>query len=154
MKNEEAISYLERKLEHYEPLLSLAKKQEEAIKSENIEDLNSLITEKETHIQDIKRFEKVNPHFLLSQRAATVQESSGGSNPKTLTSDKRVDSLLKQLRSIITKLVNHDRDSMKSLSSTIDNIKTKADNLSKKIRRVKSSRMQQINTPRFIDVVR
>jgi hypothetical protein len=43
---------------------------------------------------------------------------------------------------------------MKSLSSTIGGIKTKAGNLSKKIRKVKSSRMQQINTPRFVDVVR
>ncbi len=59
-QNKEIISYLERKLEHYEPLLSLTKKQEEVIKSENIEDLNSLITKKETHIEDIKRFEKVN----------------------------------------------------------------------------------------------
>jgi hypothetical protein len=86
--------------------------------------------------------------------AARCESKKWGSNPKTLTSDKRVDSLLKQLRSIITKLVNHDRDSMKSLSSTIGGIKTKAGNLSNKIRRVKSSRMQQINTPRFIDVVR
>ncbi len=143
-QNKEVISYLERKLEHYKPLLSLAKKQEETIKSEGIKDLNSLITEKETHIEDIKRFEKLN---------VKLQEKTI-SNPKTLTSDKRVDSLLKQLRSIITKLVNHDRDSMKSISSTIDNLKTKAGNLNKKIRRIKSSRMQQINTPRFVDVVR
>ena len=142
-QNKEVISYLERKLEHYEPLLSLAKKQEEAIKSENIDDLNSLITKKESHIEDIKRFEKVN--IKLQKKIM--------SNPKTLASDKRVDSLRKQLHSIITKLINHDRDSMKSLSSTIGGIKTKAGNLSKKIRKVKSSRMQQINTPRFVDVV-
>ncbi len=152
-QNKEAISYLKRKLEHYEEILKLAKKQEEAIKSGNIKDLNSLITEKENHIKNIKRLEKRNPHFLLSQRAATVQESSGGSNPKNLISDKRLDSLLKQLHSIITKLVNHDRDSIKLLSSTIDSIKTKTSNLNRKIRRVKSSRMQQIRAPRFIDVV-
>ncbi len=146
-QNKEAISYLKRKLERYEEILKLAKKQEEAIKSGNIKDLNSLITEKENHIKNIKRLEKRNPHFLLSQ------ESSGGSNPKNLISDKGLDSLLKQLHSIITKLVNHDRDSIKLLSSTIDSIKTKTSNLNKKIRRVKSSRMQQIRTPRFIDVV-
>ncbi len=142
-QNKEAISYLERKLEFYESLLSLTKKQEEAIKAENVEGLNSLITKKETHIENIKAFDKLN---IKLQGKIT-------SNPKYLISDKRVDSLLKQLRSIITKLVNHDRDSMKSLSSTIGGIKTKAGNLSKKIRRVKSSRMQQINTPRFVDVV-
>ena len=152
-QNEKAISYLKKKLEHYKEILKLAKKQEEAIKSGNIKELNSLITEKENHIKNIKRLEKLNPHFLLSQRAATVQESSGGSNPKSLLSDIRFDSLLKQLHSIITKLVNHDREGIKLLSSTIDSIKTKASNLNKKIRRVKSSRMQQIRAPRFIDVV-
>ncbi|MEE8597267.1 MAG: flagellar export chaperone FlgN [bacterium] len=141
--NEEAISYLEKKLEHYESLLGLAKKQEEAIKSKNIEDLNSLITKKETHIENINAFDKLN---IKLQGKIT-------SNPIYLISDKRVDSLLKQLRSIITKLVNQDRDSMKLLSSTIDNIKTKTDNLNKKIRNVKSSRTQQSHTPRFIDVV-
>ncbi len=159
-QNGKAISYLKRKLEYYEEILKLAKKQEEAIKSGNIKDLNSLITEKENHIKDIKRLEKLNPHFLLSQRAAgaatfaaTVQESSVRSNPKNPISDKRLDSLLKQLHSIITKLVNHDREGIKLLSSTIDSIKTKTSNLNKKIRRVKSSRMQQIRAPRFIDVV-
>jgi hypothetical protein len=142
-QNEEAISYLERKLEFYESLLSLTKKQEEAIKSENIEDLNSLITTKETHIGNIKAFDKLN----------TKLQGKITSNPKYLISDKRVDSLLKQLHSIITKLINQDRDSMKLLSSTIDNIKTKAHNLNEKIRNVKSSRTQQSHTPRFIDVV-
>ena len=132
-QNEKAISCLKRKLEHYKEILKLAKKQEEVIKSGNIKDLNSLIREKENHIKNIKHLEKL--------------------NPKGLISDKRLDSLLKQLHSIITKLVNHDRDSIKLLSSTIDSIKTKTSNLNKKIRRVKSSRMQQIRAPRFIDVV-
>ncbi len=132
-QNEKAISYLKKKLEHYKEILKLAKKQEEAIKSGNIKELNSLITEKENHIKNIKRLEKL--------------------NPKNLISDKRFASLLKQLHSIITKLVNHDREGIKLLSSTIDSIKTKASNLNKKIRRVKSSRMQQIRAPRFIDVV-
>ncbi len=132
-QNEKAISYLKKKLEHYKEILKLAKKQEEAIKSGNIKELNSLITEKENHIKNIKRLEKL--------------------NPKNLISDKRFASLLKQLHSIITKLVNHDREGIKLLSSTIDSIKTKASNLNKRIRRVKSSRMQQIRAPRFIDVV-
>ncbi len=132
-QNGKAISYLKRKLEYYEEILKLAKKQEEAIKSGNIKDLNSLITEKENHIKNIKRLEKL--------------------NPKNLISDKRLASLLKQLHSIITKLVNHDREGIKLLSSTIDSIKTKTSNLNKRIRRVKSSRMQQIRAPRFIDVV-
>jgi hypothetical protein len=132
-QNEKAISYLKRKLEHYKEILKLAKKQEEAIKSGNIKELNSLITKKENHIKNIKRLEKL--------------------NPKSLLSDIRFDSLLKQLHSIITKLVNHDQDSITLLSSTIDSIKTKTSNLNKKIRRVKSSRIQQIRAPRFIDVV-
>ncbi len=132
-QNEKAISYLKRKLEHYKEILKLAKKQEEAIKSGNIKDLNSLITKKENHIKNIKRLEKL--------------------NPKSLLSDIRFDSLLKQLHSIITKLVNHDQDSISLLSLRIDSIKTKASNLNKRIRRVKSSRMQQIRAPRFIDVV-
>jgi hypothetical protein len=152
--NKAVISYLERKLEYYEDILKLAKEQEEAIKSENIKDLNSLITKKENHINNIKRFEKLNPHFLpRCFLAESKMRGSVGSNPKAIISDKRVDSLLKQLRSIITKLLNHDHDSIKLLSSTIDGIKTKASNLNKKIRRVKSSRMQQIHTPRFIDVL-
>ncbi len=142
-QNEKAISYLKRKLEHYEEILKLAKKQEEAIKSGNIKDLNSLITEKENHIKNIKRLEKLNPTLFQSV----------GSNPKNLISDRRLDSLLKQLHSIITKLVNHDREGIKLLSSTIDSIKTKTSNLNRKIRRLKSSRMQQIRVPRFIDVV-
>jgi hypothetical protein len=132
-QNEKAISYLKRKLEHYKEILKLAKKQEEAIKSGNIKELNSLITKKENHIKNIKRLEKL--------------------NPKSLLSDIRFDSLLKQLHSIITKLVNHDQDSISLLSLRIDSIKTKASNLNKRIRRVKSSRMQQIRAPRFIDVV-
>ncbi len=132
-QNEKAISYLKKKLEHYKEILKLAKKQEEAIKSGNIKELNSLITKKENHIKNIKRLEKL--------------------NPKSLLSDIRFASLLKQLHSIITKLVNHDREGIKLLSSTIDSIKTKASNLNKRIRRVKSSRMQQIRAPRFIDVV-
>ncbi len=63
-QNEKAISYLKRKLEHYKEILKLAKKQEEAIKSGNIKDLNSLITEKENHIKNIKRLEKLNPKNL------------------------------------------------------------------------------------------
>ncbi len=132
-QNEKTISYLKRKLEHYKEILKLAKKQEEAIKSGNIKELNSLITKKENHIKNIKRLEKL--------------------NPKSLLSDIRFASLLKQLHSIITKLVNHDQDIISLLSLRIDSIKTKASNLNKRIRRVKSSRMQQIRAPRFIDVV-
>jgi hypothetical protein len=149
-QNEDVISYLESKLEYYEEILKLAKKQEEAIISGNVRDLNSLITKKENHIKNIKRLEKLN--IKLHEKIF--------SNPKILTSDKselssckRVDSLLKQLHSIITKLLNHDQGSIKLLSSTIDDVKTKASRLNKKIRKIKSSRMQQIRTPRFIDVL-
>ncbi|KKL97360.1 hypothetical protein LCGC14_1835250, partial [marine sediment metagenome] len=58
------------------------------------------------------------------------------SSESNLISDRRLDSLLKQLHSIITKLVNHDREGIKLLSSTIDSIKTKTSNLNRKIRRL------------------
>lgn len=149
-QNEDVISYLKSKLEYYEEILKLAGKQEEAIISENVRDLNSLITRKEIYVKNIKSLDRLN--IRLYKKIF--------SNPRTITSDKtklssckRVDSLLKQLHSIITKLLNHDQRSIKLLASTIDDVKTKAGRLNKKIRKIKSTRMQH-RMPRFIDVLR
>ncbi|MFQ5962982.1 MAG: hypothetical protein ACE5KZ_01695 [Candidatus Scalinduaceae bacterium] len=143
MENEEIISCLKRMLECYKKVSYLTKKQEEAIKSDNIKELNLLITEKENHIKDIKRLEKLN---IKLQEEIML-------NPLILTRDNRITSLLRQIYSIITNLVNYDQDSIKALSSLIDDIKLKASNLSKRRRKLKSSRMQAIRPPSFIDVV-
>lgn len=127
---EEVFSYLIQKKEYYEEILKLTKKQADIIKSSNTNELNSIITAKEKYVKDIIRLEKLN---------IKIQEEII-SNRKTLISDKRFNSLLKQLQSVITELIHYDQDSISLLSSSIDNTNTKINNLNKRRRSQQSMR--------------
>ena len=140
--NEEIISYLKRKLEHYEEILKITTKQEEAIKSDNIKELNLLITEKEIHIKNIKRLMNFN-----NSKEEIILDA------KHLLSDNRINALLRKIQSLITNLLSYDQNSIKLISSSIDGIKTKKNTLNKRRRVLKTLRLQQNRTPSFVDVV-
>ncbi len=140
--NEEIISYLKRKLKHYEEILKITTKQEEAIKSDNIKELNLLITEKEIHIKNIKRLMNFN-----NSKEEIILDA------KHLLSDNRINALLRKIQSLITNLLSYDQNSIKLISSSIDGIKTKKNTLNKRRRVLKTLRLQQNRTPSFVDVV-
>ncbi len=139
----EIISYLIRKKEYYEEILKLTKKQADIIKSNNTNELNLIITTKEKYVKDIKHLDKLK---------IKIQEEII-SNLENLKLDKRFNSLLRQLQSIITELVHYDQNSISLLSSSIDNTKTKINNLNKRRRSQQSVREQGINPPRLVDVL-
>lgn len=140
--NEEIISYLKRKLEHYEEILKITTKQEEAIKSDNTKELNLLITEKEIHIKNIKRLMNFN-----NSKEEIILDA------KHILSDNRINALLRKIQSLITNLLSYDQNSIKLISSSIDGIKTKKNTLNKRRRVLKTLRLQQNRTPSFVDVV-
>ena len=137
------ISYLIRKKEYYEEILKLTKKQADIIKSSNINELNLIITSKEKYVKDIKHLDELN---------IKIQEEII-SNRENLMLDKQFNSLLRQLQSIITELMHYDQDSISLLSSSIDNTKTKINNLNKRRRAQQSMREQGIRPPRLVDVL-
>ncbi len=92
---EEIISYLTQKIEYYKNILELTIKQTDIIKSDNTDELNSIITTREKYVKDIKRLDELN--------IKTQEEII--SNRKSLILDKRFNSLLEQLQSIITELM-------------------------------------------------
>lgn len=140
---EEIISYLTRKMEYYKNILELTKKQADIIKSNNTNDLNSIITTREKYIKDIKRLDELN---------IKIQEEII-SNRKNLILDKRFNSLLEQLQSIITELIHYEQDSMSVLSSSIDNTRTKINNLNKRRSAQRSMREYGIRPARLLDVL-
>ncbi len=140
---EEILSYLTHKQEYYEKILELTKQQDEAIQSNNTEKLNSITTEKENYIRKIKRLDKLNIEILEELRM----------NNKRLIQDKRLFSLLNQLKSTIIKIQNYDLDSISQLHSSLNSTKTRLSSLNKKMRAHKSMRHQKILPPRFIDVL-
>ncbi len=137
------ISYLCQKYEYYEKILELTHVQEKAIKSNNIKDLHLIVIEKENYIKNIKHLEKLNTN---------IQEDII-SNRKHLILDNRINSLLSQLQSIITKVRDYDLDSINLLSSSIDSTKTKISNLNKKRRTLMPIKKQGLFPPRFVDVL-
>lgn len=137
------ISYLCQKNEYFEKILELTYVQEKAIKSNNTKDLHLILIEKENCIKNIKHLEKLN---------TKIQEDII-SNRKHLISDNRINSLLSQLQSIITKVRDYDLDSINLLSSSIDSTKTKINNLNKKRRTRMPIRNHGFFPPRFVDVL-
>ncbi len=140
---EKIISYLIRKKEYYEEILKLTKKQADIIKSSNTNELNLIITAREKYVKDIKRLDELN---------IKIQEEII-SNRKTLILDKRFNSLLRQLQSIITELMHYNQDSMSLLSSSMDNTKTKINNLNKRRRAQQSMREYGMRPARLVDVL-
>lgn len=140
---EEIISYLTRKKEYYKKILEINKKQAGIIKSSNTNELNLIITAKEKYVKDIKHLDELN---------IKIQEGII-SNRKNLILDKRFNSLLRQLQSIITELMHYDQDSISLLSSSIDNTKTKINNLNKRRRAQQSMREQGMCPPRLVDIL-
>ncbi|MFQ5685574.1 MAG: flagellar export chaperone FlgN [Candidatus Scalindua sp.] len=140
---EQTISYLTRKMEYYKNILELTKRQADIIKSSNTNELNSIIATREKHVKDIKHLDELN---------IKIQEEIT-SNRKNLILDKRFNSLLGQLQSIITELMHYDQDSMSLLSSSIDNTKTKINNLNKRRRAQQSKREYGMRPARLLDVL-
>ncbi len=140
---EETISYLTRKMEYYKNILELTKKQADIIKSSNTNELNLIITAKEKYVKGIKHLDELN---------IKIQEEII-SNRENLILDKRFNSSLRQLQSIITELMHYYQDSMSLLSSSIDNTRTKINNLNKRRRAQQSMREQGIHPPRLVDVL-
>ena len=140
---EEIISYLTRKMEYYKNILELTKKQADIIKSSNTNELNSIITTREKYVKDIKHLDELN---------IKIQEEII-SNRRNLMLDKRFNSLLEQLQSIITELMHYEQDSMSVLSSSIDNTRTKINNLNKRRRSQQSMREYGMRPARLVDVL-
>lgn len=140
---EQIISYLTRKIEYYKNILELTRKQADIIKSSNTNELNSIITTREKYIKDIKRLDELN---------IKIQEEMI-SNRKNLILDKRFNSLLEQLQSIITELLHYEQDSMSVLSSSMDDTKTKINNLNKRRRAPQSMREYGMRPARLLDVL-
>jgi hypothetical protein len=139
---EEIISFLNRKKGYYEKILRLTQTQEEVIKSNNIKDLDSIIKEKEGFVEDIKRLDRLNER---TQNEIFTERNSR---------DIRIDSLLGQLQSLITNIMDYDRKGINRLYSLINNTKTTFDNLYKMQRSQISMGMEKINTSSFVDVFR
>ena len=140
---EEIISYLTQKMEYYNKLLELTKKQADVIESSNTNELNLIITAKEKYVRNIKHLDELN---------IKIQEKII-SNRKNLILDKRFNSLLRKLQSTITELMHYDQDSISLLSSSIDNTRTKINNLNKRRRAQQSMGGQGIHPPRLVDVL-
>ena len=140
---EEIISYLTRKKEYYEEILKLTTKQADIIKSSDTKELNLIITAREKYVKDIKHLDKHN---------IKIQEEII-SNRETLILDKRFNSLLRQLQSIITELMHYNQESMSLLSSSMDNTKTKINNLNKRRRAQQSMREYGMRPARLVDVL-
>ncbi len=139
----EILSYLTHKQEYYEEILELTEKQDEAIQSNNTEKLNSITTEKESYVNEIKRLDKLNAKALEALRMSN----------KSLTQDKQIYSLLNQLQSTIIKIRNYDLDSISQLHSSMKSTKTRLGSLNKRMRAQQSMRHQRFNSPRFVDVL-
>ena len=140
---EKIISYLTQKKKYYDEILKLTKKQADTIKSSNTNELNLIIAAREKYLKDIKHLDKLN---------IEIQEEIT-SNRKILVLDKRFNSLLRQLQSIITELIHYNQDSMSLLSSSIDNTKTKINNLNKRRRAPQSMREYGMRPSRLIDIL-
>ena len=140
---DETIVYLEGELTYYEKIWELTKKQEETIQSGDIKKLGMLITEKENNVKDIKQLMKFNVKILehISHHASA------------LLLDKTIKSLLRKKQSILIDLLNYDQNSGHLLTSTIKDMRTKAGILGRKSRILKTLKMHQLRSPRFLDVV-
>lgn len=141
---ERIFSYLDRKKEYLEKILRLTQKQDEAIKTDNVKDLTLIITEKESYINHIKRLDTLN----------TKLQEEIESNRELIRRNERLNSLREQLQSIITRIMNHDHNSINLLYSSIDITKAKLDNLNRKKRSQISMKTHRISAPSFVDVLR
>ena len=140
---EETIAYLEREVTYYEKIWELTKKQEETIQSGDIKKLGMLTTEKENNAKDIKLLMKFNVKIL---EQISHDESA-------LLLDKTIKALVRRKKSILIDLLNYDQNSIHLLTASIDDMKTKAGILGKKSRILKTLKMHQLRSPRFLDVV-
>ncbi|MHC4267016.1 MAG: hypothetical protein ACYSWS_09415 [Planctomycetota bacterium] len=140
---EEILSYLNLKKDYYENILRQTQNLEEAIKTNNIKELNLIIAEKANYAKDIKRLDRLN----------TKYQEEIISNHEGLKSDKRFSILKKQLQTIIAKITNYDQKCKILLRSSIDDTKEKIDNLNKKRTVQRTMKMKDVLPPSFVDVL-
>ncbi len=143
IKIEEILSYLSLKKDYYEKILRLTQNLEETIKTNNLKELNLIITEKVNYTKDIKRLDRLNTRY----------QEEIISNHENLISNKRFNSLKKQLQAIIIKITNLDQKCKILLNSSMNDTKDKIDNLNKKREARKTMRTQEILLPSFVDVL-
>ncbi len=142
-KTEEILSYLSLKKDYYEKILRLTQNLEETIKTNNLKELNLIIDEKVNYTKDIKRLDRLN----------TKYQEEIISDHENLISNKRFNSLKKQLQAIIIKITNLDQKCKILLKSSMNNTKDKIDNLNKKRPAQQTMRTQEILLPSFVDVL-
>ncbi|MDR4504145.1 MAG: flagellar export chaperone FlgN [Candidatus Scalindua sp.] len=138
------ISYFERELRYYEKLGVLAKQQDEVIQSGDIKKLEFLIKEKENCIKEISQ--------SINSNGESIEELLY--HDQTALSDKTVKMLLKKKHSLLTALLHYDQNSIDLLTSSIDDIKIKTGFLGKRRKILNALKLQQSETPRYLDVVK
>ncbi len=140
---EKILSYLILKKGYYDKVLRQTQRQEEAIKTNNIEKLNLILDEKTSYIKDIKRLDRLNTKYQEELKY----------NSENLVSDKRFNILKKQLQTIIIKIASCDKKCKILLNSSLDETKERIDNFNKKRRSRQTMKMQEILPPNFVDVL-
>ncbi len=141
---EEILSYLNLKKDYYEKILWQTQNLEEAIKTNNMTEMNLIITEKTNYAKDIKRLDRLNAKY----------QKEIISNHENLLSDKRFNTLKKQLQIIITKINDYDQKCKILLGSLINDTKEKIDNFNKKRTARQSMKLQEILPPSYVDILR
>lgn len=140
---EKIITYLEGELRCYENIEILAKQQSVAIQSGDSKKLGLLITEKENYIKEIVQ--------LMHSNVRLIEELS--IHAQTVILDNTIKKLLKRKKTILIALLYYDQDGINVLTSSIDDMKKKAGFLGKRRKILNALKIQQIDTPRYLDIL-
>lgn len=140
---EKIVSYVERELKCYERLEVLAQQQREVIQSGDIKKLGLLITEKENTIREI--------NHLINSNGKSVEVLLYHS--ETLLSDNTIKRLLQKKESLLTALLHYDESCIQLLTSSIHDIKIRTGFLGKRRKILNTLKCQQLDPPRYLDIV-
>jgi hypothetical protein len=137
------VTYLEKELKCYENIEVLAKQQRVAIQSGDSKKLGLLITEKENYIKEIAQ--------LMHANVKCIEELS--IDAQEFLSDNTIKKLLKRKRTLLIALLYYDRDGINVLTSSIDDMKKRTGFLGKRRKILNTLKFQQIDTPRYLDIL-
>ncbi|GAX60023.1 A/G-specific DNA glycosylase [Candidatus Scalindua japonica] len=137
----DTLSYLHAKKKYYEKILELSEIQEEVVLSKNIKKLSLITMEKENYIKEIKSLDRNNTKI--------VKELS--TNNKSLILDKRINSLVNRLHTLVIKVRDYDLNSIAHIKSSLEITKTK---LNKRRTAQQSMRYQPIQPSRYVDIIK
>ena len=85
---EEILSYLSLKKDYYEKILNRTQDLEEAIKTNNLKELNLIITEKANYTKNIKSLDRLNTKYqeeIISNHGNLISDKRFNSLKKTVT---------------------------------------------------------------------